>query len=152
MLRDLSYGLNKPVKASYKAAQSMKTGVAVVINDEEGTFDYPSDPTSENVYFVDKERVATGYKAGIANLSDYDDVFVNVAENEFAKLKSFTWGDEFATDADGSPTKGATVAFSSEGKVVDATSASIYEYVDDIVDNGHILKKIRVLQTAKTNS
>lgn len=151
MLRDLKYGLNKPVKTSYKAAQEMKTGVAVVIDDTTNTFDFPSETTSDNVYFVDKERVATGYKAGITNLSDYDDVYVNVSENEFAKLKSFTWGDEFATDAEGTPTKGAVVAFSSEGKVVDATNASVYEYVDDIVDNGHVLKKIRVLQTAKTN-
>lgn len=152
MLRDSMYGMGKPVPAIYKAAQAMKTGVAVVVNETDGTFDYPSATTGVNVYFVDKERIATGYKAGIDNLSDYDEVFVNVAKGEFAKLKNFVYGDIFLTDAEGTPTAGKVVAFTSTGTIVDATTASVYEYVKEYNDNGHKLKMIKVLQVPKSNS
>lgn len=151
MLRDIKYGLNKVVHANYKAAQSMKTGVAVVIDETTGKFDYPTTATGVNVYFVDKERIATGYKAGFSNLSDYEDVYVNVAEGEFAKLKAFAYGDEFATDIEGTPTVGKVVEFSSTG-VADATGDSMYEYIGEYNDAGHILKHFKVLQAPKKNS
>ena len=139
MLRDLKYGLNKPVLATYSAAKAMKTGVAVVIDDSKGTFDYPAAATGANLYFVDKERVATGYKSGIK-------------KGELAKLKKYVAGDEFATDATGTPTAGKTVDFGSDGSITDSAKGSIYLYVGEYNDAGHTLKKIRVLDTVQANS
>lgn len=152
MLRDLKYGLNKPVLATYSAAKEMKTGVAVVIDDSKGTFDYPAAATGSNLYFVDKERVATGYKSGVKNLSDYDDDYVTVKKGEFAKLKKYIAGEEFATDATGTPTVGKTVDFASNGSIADSAKGSIYLYVGEYNDAGHTLKKIRVLDTVQANS
>lgn len=156
MLRDIYYGLNKPVLAVYKANKAMKTGVAVVVNETAGTFDYPSSATGENLYFVDKENVATGYKSGLANLSDYDDEYTNVKQNEFAKLKAYSYGDVFATDATmtGTVTAGSVVLFDDTGKFAAATSTatSVYEYVGTFADNGHTLSKFRVLAVPRANS
>lgn len=154
MLRDIYYGVNKPVPAVYKANKAMKTGVAVVVDESTGKFDYPSSATGVNLYFVDKERIATGYKAGLTNLSDYDEVYTNIAQNEFAKLKAYSYGDVFATDATGTPTAGNVVVFDNTGAVADATSGatSVYEYVGTINDNGHTLKKIKVLAVPRANS
>lgn len=153
MLRDLDYGSNKPVLATYKAAKAMKTGVAVVIDDSKGTFDYPAAATGANLYFVDKERIPTGYKAGIKNISDYDEDYVTVEKGELAKLKKYVTGDVFATDAAGTPTENNTVDFGSDGSITDSAKGSIYLYVGEYKDAGnHTLKKIRVLDTARANS
>lgn len=153
MLRDIYYGEHKPVPAVYKANTAMTTGVAVVVDETTGKFDYPSSATGENLYFVDKERVATDYKSGLANLSDYDTEFTSVAVGEFAKLKNYTFGDVFATDIAGTPTAGSVVLFSSTG-VANATSTatSVYEYIGTYDDNGHTLKKFRVLAVPRANS
>lgn len=154
MLRDIYYGINKPVPAVYKANQAMKTGVAVVVDETTGKFDYPSSAVGENLYFVDKERVATGYKAGLVNLSDYDETYTTIEQDEFAKLKAYSYGDVFATDATGTPTAGSVVVFDNTGAIADATegTTSVYEYVGTINDNGHTLKKIRVLAVPRANS
>lgn len=153
MLRDIYYGEHKPVPAVYKANTAVTTGVAVVIDETNGKFDYPASAKGENLYFVDKERIATGYKAGLENLSDYDTVFTSVAVGEFAKLKNYTFGDVFATDITGTPTAGNVVVFSSSG-VADAGSnvTSVYEYIGTYNDNGHTLKKFRVLAVPRANS
>lgn len=152
MLRDIRTLINKPVPATYKAAAAMKTGMAVVIDDTAGTAKFASSATSANLYFVDKARVPVGIKAAYQNLSDYDEGYINVAKDEYVKLKKYLPGDEFATDAKGSATIGKTVAAGADGTLSDATAASPYLYVADYNDNGHELMLIRVLDTAVANS
>ena len=59
-----------------------------------------------------------------------------------------------ATDATGTPTAGSVVVFDNTGAIADATegATSVYEYVGTINDNGHTLKKIRVLAVPRANS
>lgn len=153
MLRDIRTLINKPVPATYKAAAAMKTGMAVVLDDTAGTAKFASSATSANLYFVDKARVPVGIKAAYQNLSDYDEGYINVAKDEYVKLKKYLPGDEFATDAKGTgATVGKTVAAGADGKLVNATSASPYLYVTDYNDNGHELMLIRVLDTPVANS
>lgn len=152
MLRDIRTLINKPVPATYKAAAAMKTGMAVVIDDTAGTAKFASSATSANLYFVDKARVPVGIKTAYQNLSDYDEGYINVAKDEYVKLKKYLPGDEFATDAKGTATIGKTVAAGADGTLSNATAASPYLYVADYNDNGHELMLIRVLDTAVANS
>ena len=155
MLRDFIYGGNKPVKASYKANAKMKTGMAVVIDDTDMTAKFPSAITGSELYFADKERQPTGYNTSRANMSDYDSNFIEIEVGEFLKLKKYAVGDEFGTDAKGTGvTVGKVVVAGVDGKLVNATltATSRYLYVEDVVDNGHTLMKIRVLDTPIANS
>lgn len=155
MLRDLMTIVNKPVPASYKAASNLTTGMAVVINDTDGTAGFAAAATSANLYFVDKARIPVGVKAAFENLSDYDEGYITVKKDEFVKLKKYLPGEEFATDAKGSTAEiGKTLAADTDGKLVAAakTSPSPYLYVADYVDNGHTLMLIRVLDTPVANS
>lgn len=151
MLRDNFVTLHRPVPAIYKTDAAMKTGMAVVIDDATKTVKFPTAATADNIYFVDKERIAESALSQ-ASLSDYDDLYVNLAKGDFAKLRSYIPGEEFFTDAKGTATVGKTVAAGADGKLVDATAASRYFYVEDYNDNGHTLMKIRVLDTPAANA
>ena len=86
MLRDNFVILNKPIPATYKAATAMKTGMGVVIDDANKQVKFPTGATTENVYFVNKERIAQ--TAGTqANLSDYDDLYTKIAAGEFVMIE-----------------------------------------------------------------
>lgn len=154
MLRDNFVTLNKPIPATYKAASAMKTGMAVVIDDANKEVKLPAAATADNLYFVNKERIAQ--TAGSqAYKSDYDDLYVNIAEDEFVKIEKYYPGEEFLTDAKGATaTVGKVVLAGTDGKLTDATSTakSPYLYVAEVTDNGHALMKIRVLDTAIANS
>ena len=152
MLRDNFVTLNKPIPATYKAASAMKTGMAVVIDDANKEVKFPASATADNIYFVNKERVA---QTSQAYKSDYDELYVNIAENEFVKIEKYYPGEEFLTDAKGTTaTVGKVVLAGTDGKLTDATSTakSPYLYVAEVTDNGHTLMKIRVLDTAIVNS
>ena len=151
MLRDNFVTLNKPIPATYKAAADMQTGMAVVIDDANKQVKFPTTATADNLYFVNKERIAQ--TAGSqAYKSDYDPLYINIAEGEFVKIEKYLPGEEFFTDAKGTATVGKTVAAGTDGKLVDATAASRYLYVEDYNDNGHTLMKIRVLDAAIANA
>ncbi len=155
MLRELQTTLDKPANSMYKAGEeTMMTGMAVVKNEANKTFEFASAETAADLFFVDKERIPTGANAARTDMSDYDKDFTVLKENEFGKLIGYYKGESFATDQyveDGLET-GVRVAANTEGKLVKATIPSIYKFVEFINDCGHKLAKIEVSDTAAANA
>ena len=172
MLRDFIVIENKPAITIYKAAAAMVTGMAVQITDTAGTNSdekqakFAAAGTADNLYFTNKERIPVGINTARASHSDYDNDFNQIASGELVKLEKFYAGEEFLTDAKGTgAAKGKVVMADTDGKLVKATVAvaavgedpavpaveSCYLYVDDVVDNGHTLMHIRVLDKPQAN-
>ena len=156
MLREFKAGTGKVVHADYKAKAAMKTGMVVVLDESTKEAKFPAAATADELYFVDKERVPTGYNTARGDMSDYDENFVDVKAGEFVKLKSFREDAVIGVDCKSStaPTPGKVVAADTDGKLIDAAStiASSYLYLGDVVDNGHTLMRIKILDTPIKNS
>ena len=128
MLRRLQVTEMKPVPTHYTAAAAMKTGMAVVLDIANGEAEFAGSATDENLYVVDKERIADGCKAGM-NLSDWDAAYVDVASGDKVKLHNMYPGERFATDqvAQASDmTVGTYVRADTSGKWAKHTSATKY--------------------------
>lgn len=89
MLRELKAFSGGVVHADYKAKTDMKTGMAVVIDEDSGQVQFPTAATASELYFVNKERIPTGTNAARTDLSDYDDEYVTVKAGEYCKVKSY---------------------------------------------------------------
>lgn len=90
MLRELQVTKDKPANSMYKAGETkIVTGMAVVKNETNKTFEFASAATATDVFFVDKERVPSGTNAARGDMSDYDEDFVTLKENEFGKLIAY---------------------------------------------------------------
>ena len=99
MLRELQVTKDKPANSMYKAGEEkIVTGMAVVKNETNKTFEFASAATATDVFFVDKERVPSGINAARGDMSDYDEDFVTLKGNEFGKLIAYYPGERFATD------------------------------------------------------
>ncbi len=155
MLRELQVTMNKPANAMYKSGEEkIITGMAVVKNETNKTFEFPTEETASNLFFVDKERIPTGSNCARVDMSDYDEDFVTVKENEFAKLITYYVGERFAVDQfvkDGLES-GVRVAVGTDGKLVKATVASKYIFKEFFNDNGHELALIEVADDAVVNA
>lgn len=154
MLRSIIEHGGKSAKANVKAEVKLATGMGIVIDGT--TAKLPSAETAADIYVVNKARTLTGVDAGRVEASDYLESFNTVEAGEFLVAENFDFGEEFATDqykADDMVTgnKGKRVAVDADGKWMLATEASKYVFVDTYVDNGHILARISVSDTAKTN-
>lgn len=155
MLREFQSKIGKNVPAQYKAKTAMKTGMGVIIDRATGEVKFPTAATASEIYVVNKARIPTGVNCSRADMSDYDDNFVNITEGEFVKLETYTNPESFGTDQKGkTATKGKVLAIGTDGLWTDAaaTVASKYLYADDYVDNGHTLIKIDVLDEAIKNA
>lgn len=156
MLREFKAGIGKVVHTDYKANSAMKTGMVVVLDENTKEAKFPAAPTADGLYFVDKERVPTGYNTARGDMSDYDENFINVEAGEFVKLKNYREDAVIGVDCKGSaaPTAGNVVAAGTDGKLIDApdTVPSRYLYLGDVLDNGHTLMKIKVLDAPIKNS
>lgn len=156
MLRELQVTQNKPANSMYKAGETkIITGMAVVKNETDKKFEFPSAETASDIFFVDKERIPTGLNAARGDLSDYEEDFTVLAEGEFGKLIAYFVGERFATDqcADGL-TVGDRVSAGTDGKLMKATASSVpskYIYKGEFNDNGHKLYIIEVSDTAVAN-
>ena len=99
MLRELQVTMNKPANTMYKSGEEkIITGMAVVKNETNKTFEFVSAETATDLFFVDKERIPTGVNAARGDMSDYDEDFVTLKEDEFGKLVAYYVGERFATD------------------------------------------------------
>lgn len=155
MLRELQVTMNKPANAMYKSGESeIITGMAVVKNESKKTFEFASAETASDLYFVDKERVPSGRNAALENMSDYDEDFVTLKENEFGKLIAYYVGERIATDqyVEDGLVDGVRVSAGIDGKITKATVASRYIFKGFFDDNGHKLAVIEVSDTASTNA
>lgn len=157
MLRELQVTMNKPANSMYKAGEEkVITGMAVVKNETNKTFEFASTETAADLFFVDKERVPSGVNAARGDMSDYDEDFVTLKENEFGKLISYYVGERFAVDqyVEEGLVSGVRVAANTEGKLVKAgsTTDSKYVFKEFYTDNGHKLALIEVSDTVAKNS
>lgn len=155
MLRELQVTMNKPANAMYKSGEDsiLVTGMAVVKNEENGTFELPTAETAADLFFLDKERIPTGINAAKTDMSDYDEDFTNVKKDEFGKVIAYYVGERFATDqyAEGLVMEDRLAA-GTDGKLMKATVASKYVYKGEFDDNGHILAIVEVSDTPVANA
>ena len=159
MLRCLRDHDQKSADATYKANAACVTGMAVIKDFANKLAKFPTAATGDNLFFVQKERYATGINAAYTDLSDYDTIYTNVAQGEFVVLYSFDYDEVFATDAFTGSTLvdadiGKTVVANTSGLLTPATSTATSKYLFEgwYMDNGHKLAKIRVLDTPVANS
>lgn len=159
MLRELMIHDQKSADATYTANAAMKTGMAVVKDLASHKAKFPAAATADNLLFVQKARIPTGVYAAYTNLSDYDDIFVNVAAGELVVLHSYDYDETFGTDAfDESgltdDDAGSVVVAGTDGLLVPATSTTKSKYLFEgfYNDAGHTLAQIRVLDTPIANS
>lgn len=155
MLRELQATMNKPANSMYKAGEKkIITGMAVVKNEAKKTFEFADAETAADIFFVDKERIPTGINCARGDMSDYDENFVTLEENEHGKLIAYYTGERFATDQydETDLVSGVRVAANAEGKLVKSTVASKYVFKKFYKDNNHKLALIEVSDTAATNA
>lgn len=156
MLRELQVTMNKPANTMYKSGETkVITGMAVVKNETNKTFEFVSAETAADLVFVDKERVPSGINAARGDMSDYDEDFVTLNENEFGKLIAYYTGERFATDqfVKEGLNSGVRVSAGVDGKIVKAGTdvASKYVFKGFYNDNGHELALIEVSDVTVAN-
>ena len=156
MLRELQVIKDKPAIASYKAGETtISTGMAVVKNETDKTFEFASAETAADLYFVDKERIPTGVNAARGDISDYDADFTTLVEGDFGKLINYLPGERFATDAyvETGIATGVRLSANTAGKIVKAATTVESKYVCGgfYTDNGHKLVIVEVSDTTGKN-
>ena len=157
MLRELQVIKYKPAIASYKAGETtISTGMAVVKNETDKTFEFASAETAADLYFVDKERIPTGVNAARGDISDYDADFTTLVEGDFGKLINYLPGERFATDAyvETGIATGVRLSANTAGKIVKAATNVESKYVCGgfYTDNGHKLVIVEVSDTTGKNA
>lgn len=157
MIRELQVTMNKPANTMYKSGETkIITGMAVVKNETNKTFEFASTETAADLFFVDKERVPSGMNAARGDMSDYDEDFTVLKENEFGKLTPYYVGERFAVDqfVETDLVSGVRIAVNTEGKLVKASTTTLSKYVfkEFYTDNGHKLALIEVSDTVAKNA
>ena len=157
MLRELQVTKDKPANSMYKSGEEkIVTGMAVVKNESNKTFEFASAETAADLFFVDKERVPSGINAARGDMSDYDEDFTTLKENEFGKLIAYYVGERFAVDqyVESGLEVGVRVSANANGKLIKATGTVVSKYVFKgfYDDNGHKLALIEVSDTPAKNS
>ena len=157
MLRELQVTKDKPANSMYKSGEEkIVTGMAVVKNESNKTFEFASAETATDLFFVDKERVPSGINAARGDMSDYDEDFTTLKENEFGKLIAYYVGERFAVDqyVESGLDVGVRVSANTDGQLIKATGTvdSKYVFKGFYDDNGHKLAIIEVSDTPAKNS
>ena len=157
MIRELQVTKDKPANSMYKSGEEkIVTGMAVVKNETNKTFEFASAETAADLFFVDKERVPSGINAARGDMSDYDEDFTTLKENEPGKLIAYYVGERFAVDqyVESGLEVGVRVSANANGKLIKATGTvgSKYVFKGFYDDNGHKLALIEVSDTPAKNS
>ena len=157
MLREFQVTKDKPANSMYKSGEGkIVTGMAVVKNESNKTFEFASAETAANLFFVDKERVPSGINAARGDMSDYDEDFTTLKENEFGKLIAYYTGERFAVDQyiESGLNVGVRVSANANGQLIKATGTvdSKYVFKGFYDDNGHKLAIIEVSDTPAKNA
>ena len=157
MIRELQVTKDKPANSMYKSGEEkIVTGMAVVKNETNKTFEFASAETAADLFFVDKERVPSGMNAARGDMSDYDEDFTTLKENEFGKLIAYYVGERFAVDqyVESGLEVGVRVSANANGQLIKAagTVDSKYVFKGFYDDNGHKLAIIEVSDTPAKNS
>lgn len=157
MLRELQVTKDKPANSMYKSGEEkIVTGMAVIKNESNKTFEFASAETAADLFFADKERVPSGINAARGEMSDHDEDFTTIKENEFGKLIAYYVGERFAVDqyVESGLVEGVRVSVGTDGKLIKATGTveSKYVFKGFYDDNGHKLAIIEVSDTPAKNA
>ena len=154
MLREFRVNGADAPAAYFKADVELQTGMGVVKDYANGLAKLPDAATSEGIFLVAKQPIATGMYAGM-DLSDYFEEYNTVAAGDTVVLYSYRDDSAFGTDQydDGlaSITTATYVEVGTDGKWASATAASKYLATGLYDDAGHTLLRIEVLDTAGSN-
>lgn len=153
MLRNVFIHEQKAVDATLIAHADLVTGMGVV-RGADGKTAFPAAATSDNIFVVDKLRIADGVYASNMYLPDSHDAYVKVASGDRVKLRKMTAGEMFDVDqvASTAPAAGAAVSVGTDGKWAATASgkSSIYVCRGTVLSAGKTLYRIEVLDTAIT--
>jgi len=153
MLREFQTNVLKTTDAMYKADAAMITGAPVVKNYADKTVSIAANGTIDGFFFVNKERVPTGLNCAKGDMSDYDDNFTKIVENENVKLIIPETGERYGTDQ---YTLGALAVgdavMATGGKFVKANVASRLIFGGEYNDVGLKLAIIEIAGSTKTNA
>lgn len=149
MVRELQVNVAKNVPSTCTAESELKTGMGAAYDIATDTVDFPTAAEGVNVFILEKERTPTGRNAGITNLSDYEEEFVTIAEDELCQRIPMYAGERYGTDqfAAAKPTVGQNLVVGTDGKWVAAGSGAQSRFVcgGDYDDAGHALIIVEVL-------
>lgn len=99
MLKNMiCFDAGRPAISQYKASAACVTGMGVVVDPATSTFGAPATATDANIFVVDKNRDLSAAQAAQVGAYFSDTEFCNVANGEYAVLRKFSAGEEFATD------------------------------------------------------
>lgn len=148
MLRELQALTDKHAPTMYKAAEDMKAGMLVAVNETAGTVDLPASETTTDLYWVTKERIPTGVNAARVDFSDYEDEFINIKKGEFCKVIPIYTFERYASDQFGPGVSVGDMVASVKGVITKTTKAACLKCVGKIQDNGHELVVIKKVDPA----
>lgn len=147
MLRELQTKTGKVYDTMNTASEDMVVGMGVVKECGDGKVSFPDEATDKGIFFVTKEKRAEGVYAGLGEISDYDDMFMNIKSGEGVKLVSPEKGERYATDqfVTGAE-KGDYVNIGTDGKVTKVSSGtSRFVYCGTKIIDTHELHVIEVV-------
>lgn len=147
MLRELQTKTGKVYDTMNTASEDMVVGMGVVKEYGDGKVSFPDSATDKGIYFVTKEKRAEGVYAGLGEISDYDDMFMNIKNGEGVKLVSPEKGERYATDQfTAGATKGEHLNVGTDGKFVkDDNGTSRFVYCGTKTIDRHELHVIEVV-------
>ena len=152
MLRRILVNDQKIAPAIFTAGAALKRGMLVKLDENTGKVAAASDPVS-GVYFVDKETIQEGINSKdiVGEMSEYDDIFENIASGELVVLEAPIPGETYATDqfsltSESTAVAGTTALSVSDGKFVEAgkSATTIFRYAGIYNDGSKKLYKVRV--------
>ena len=146
MLRELQTYIGKNYDAMNTAAAAMVVGMGVVKDYTKNEVKLPDAATDKGVFFVTKEKRAEGVYAGVGELSDYEEQFMNIKAGEFVKLVTPVKGERYATDqfTDGAAV-GNYLSVGTDGKFAKSTDATRFVYRGTKKVDRHELHVIEVI-------
>lgn len=159
MLRDLIVNGQDAAIAGYHIGTAAATGMGVVISDESTkTVAFPESATATDVFLLYKSKVPEGLECAKTEFSDYDAQLNTFVSGEQVILRKYDIGERFATDAYASgllaTDAGSKVNVGTDGKWAKGASgaASKYVFLGFVMDNGHQLARIKVVEDTTGNS
>lgn len=148
MLRKLQETTGKVYDAMRETTVDLVVGMGVVKDYATGKVGFPIAATDKGVFLVEKEKKATGIYAGAGELSDYEDIFMNIKVGEKVKLDSPVKAERYATDQivlDGL-VMGDYLAVGTNGKFEKSETATRFVYGGAKTIDRHVLHVVEVVE------
>jgi len=132
MLRELQTNTGKVYDAMNTAAVDMVVGMGVVKDyTKDNEVKFPEAATDKGIFFATKEKRAEGVYAGLGEMSDYENIFMEIKAGEGVKLVPPVKSERYATDqfkSDGA-VKGDYLVVGTDGKFAKSLEAEATRFV-----------------------